>query len=434
MDLRPANQRLVDTTLANIYLDVHEAATGNINQTDWESSGLERHQRAICLPTLCIYLVQGGLNGSKTLQIWSQTSDEDIQAILYGSAKISTEETPLPRTLRRYQQIAADSLMMLSILSFSLTFRHYCDRVNDSSWERLQISIEKNHESLEYFAKARGLRWFELLEAHGPFRECITLSLIDILGQRFGTIRKQHPHTCVVPEKGGKLRPPTTNLMSQINIANNESIYRADLFASNAFPRPPNWPYIWDYPSDPTVRLPGRTCFNCRSTNLCSCDPNNCVRVKLPLVELRRYPIKGVGVRTLQCIEQGITVGEYIGEIVPNSSLDEDSTHSWFDDTYSFALDLSHKAGDPELTLGHISAETYGNWTRYMNHSCEASVIPHLVVIGRKARMMMVTCRNIDAFEELTLDYGTDYWTEDQPCLCGTTSCISLKKGWIPRG
>ena len=373
------------------------------------------------------------MDASNAPQIGSQATDEDKLTINRGNTNISAREYLKTRTVRRHQRIAANSLMMLSILSFSCTFRHYCDRANESNWERLLIGIEENHESLEYFAKARGLRWFELLEAHGPFEEWIRVPLLDMLGQRLGTLREQHPHACVVPEKGGKLRPPTRNLIPQVNIANNESIYRAELFASNAFPRPQKWPQIWKYPSDPTVRLPGRICFNCNSTGLCNCDPNDCVAVQPPLVELRQYPIRGVGIRTLQNIAEGTTVGEYIGEIMPSSSAYMNGDFWTFDDMYTFDLDISLLEDNQPLSLASISAELYGNWTRYINHSCESSLMPRVEVIGRKTRMMIVTVRDIDAFEELTLNYGDAYWSKDRPCLCGTKSCISLRSRWISR-
>ena len=43
-------------------------------------------------------------------------------------------------------------------------------------------------------------------------------------------------------------------------------------------------------------------------------------------------------------------------------------------------------------------------------------------MLGKRLRIMMVAKRDVLAFEELTLDYGDDYWV-GRYCLCRTESC-----------
>ena len=86
------------------------------------------------------------------------------------------------------------------------------------------------------------------------------------------------------------------------------------------------------------------------------------------MVELRRYPTKGIGIRTLQNIAEDTIVGEYLGEIMTNASAYMDGDSWTFDDMYTFDLDVSPLEDNQPLSLASISAEVYGNWTRFMNH------------------------------------------------------------------
>lgn len=53
----------------------------------------------------------------------------------------------------------------------------------------------------------------------------------------------------------------------------------------------------------------------------------------------------------------------------------------------------------------------YGNWTRFVNHSCkDQSVAFTEKTIGDRTLPAVVAERDIDMFQELTISYGKHYW------------------------
>lgn len=72
--------------------------------------------------------------------------------------------------------------------------------------------------------------------------------------------------------------------------------------------------------------------------------------------------------------------------------------------------------------IGTISAKRFGNWTRFINHSCNASTKFVGIIIGSRHRIMVKAIRDIDMFEELTVDYGSECWKE-RYCECGESCC-----------
>ncbi|MCJ1409668.1 hypothetical protein MMC19_003750 [Ptychographa xylographoides] len=321
------------------------------------------------------------------------------------------------RTMTRYGHVADDSMMMLAILAHSESFRRACLEDSILDWCFLIHDIKTNFESIEYFAKSRGLKWKSLLSIDKfLWKKISDMDPDHIFGQRLLMEKPEHPHTRVVPEYPGQPRYPRTEEGKlQINILAN--IWRKDLFEQ--LERPDNWPHVWDYPSDPTIRLPGRECIYCGFEKICQC---NALRHDHPLVELRYYAKYGelsIGVRALQKIAKGAQVGEYIGEIIPLMPYNIDSIR-----TYAFEFDIQEEPYMTECTpLALISPHQYGNWTRFMNHSCDASVTEQTMTIGDRMRIMLTATRDIEPFDEITLDYGPDYF-RNMRCLCGSDNCL----------
>uniref|UniRef100_A0A0N5BNV5 [histone H3]-lysine(4) N-trimethyltransferase n=1 Tax=Strongyloides papillosus TaxID=174720 RepID=A0A0N5BNV5_STREA len=77
-----------------------------------------------------------------------------------------------------------------------------------------------------------------------------------------------------------------------------------------------------------------------------------------------------------------------------------------------------------------VDATFYGSCSRYMNHSCEANCIAHIIDINEKKKIIMISSRDIKKGEELVYDYkfekeeGSD---SRIPCFCGAKKC----KKWI---
>ena len=311
--------------------------------------------------------------------------------------------------------------MMLCILSFSPTFRSACEHYKPLDWQSLTEKVLENFESIEYFAKVRGLKWINLLQESEEFYECVMDQRNASLGERHFHVHVQHPHTMVVPGGRGRLRLPMHEGRVQQIISENK--YREDLFSDPRFERPSRWPEEWAYPCDPSARPDGSTCANCKSTDMCGCQPSDLIQE--PLVELRQYSkygARGTGIRTLQWIKKDTYLAEYLGEILPTSNaypLTPNGKRAFreFDAVYSWELSRGND------DLAQVSSAFYGNWTRYVNHSCEPLVKVRFEAVGDKVHIFYKAAEDIEPFEELTVHYGNLYFNAERPCKCGTASC-----------
>ena len=124
--------------------------------------------------------------------------------------------------------------------------------------------------------------------------------------------------------------------------------------------------------------------------------------------------------RTLQAIEKGTIVAEYVGAVEPvgTSNWNEDGTPAT-----DYVYSVEGGAGNGQLL--EINATRVGNWTRFINHSCRALCAFDLLCVGNELKVVVRAKRAIAAFEELTVDYGADYFSEmsGRYCLCGAKKC-----------
>ncbi|CEF63173.1 Histone-lysine N-methyltransferase 2D [Strongyloides ratti] len=77
-----------------------------------------------------------------------------------------------------------------------------------------------------------------------------------------------------------------------------------------------------------------------------------------------------------------------------------------------------------------VDATFYGSCSRYMNHSCEANCIAHIIYINEKKKIIMISSRDIRKGEELVYDYKFEREEGSKnriPCYCGAKKC----KKWI---
>jgi len=304
------------------------------------------------------------------------------------------------RKITRYGRFAAEhGWMMLSILANSVTFRSACHFSDDGLWFALNSALAENARSVEMFAKVRGLNWRTALTKTPHIGDALTEAEI----RSTMNVPIDHPHNFTLTLEGDPQRPRHQG-RDQLNISQN--IYNAVTFKSA--PRPKAWPRGRAFPQDPTIRLPkDGPCHICKSPVRCNCRMETANFN--PLVEINNYPGRGNGVRALQCIPAGAIIGEYVGELHPLESLS--------DPTYS--LEFSGAQG--ELALIHC--RRYGNWTRYMNHSCNPTAYFHDYTIGDRVRMCIRTVRETNIFEEITVHYGSAYWNEAMLCRCGEPNC-----------
>ncbi|OAX80396.1 hypothetical protein ACJ72_05274 [Emergomyces africanus] len=271
--------------------------------------------------------------------------------------------------------------MLLSICSHSNNFLNAAASNNGNQlWRALYSLIRSNAISIELFAKSRQLNWHAALPPG--------------LGSTYGgqlKVEQQDAYPYVISANTKAVYNPEYKTQKQRNIP-------SSFFSPSNFTPPPD---LHRHPGD-------GDCAQCGNPEMCECllrltDEQH------PLLELREYPRRGIGVRSLRSIKTGTFIGQYVGEIrkppVPDS-------------TYA----LNHRLRN--RSIGIIDAAIFGNWTRYMNHSCRAGVTFVSAVVGQCAYVLVRAIRDIEMFEEITVDYGDSYFQpRDRVCRCGEEAC-----------
>lgn len=402
------------TLMKQIYQDIHACSTpGLINSTSDLAYFLGREpnlstqngnwiQSNIALQTQAMFrVIEYAAAGSKSVRgCFSTTVKAAVHQLRVQPDTIGRTSDVVAHEIhlsKRYAAFAAEhGWMMLSILANSAAFREAARTLDDLLWTSFNLSVFQNKNSIEYFAKVRGLNWTLSLTRKPDYA-----SAIIELREGYPAIRPDHPHKYVVPQNAMPIRQPQYKGKTQRNIVNNR--FRASDFRSYRRSKNP--------PRDPTIQR-GLRCETCGSIS-CHCEPSSCEGVLRPLVELVQSGNNlGVGVRVLQPIRKHQLLAEYVGDIVPENS--------HVDDTYSIAF----APRDNAPSTATITAQERGNWTRFVNHSCDAHAVFVNKVIGKKHRIMMMSIKDIGMFEELTVDYGNVYWaTRPTLCKCGSPIC-----------
>ena len=116
-------------------------------------------------------------------------------------------------------------------------------------------------------------------------------------------------------------------------------------------------------------------------------------------------PGTGLGLFATTTIRKGDFILEYTGEKIPTRIADESPSR------YLFEI-------DDEWT---IDGETLGNTARYINHDCHPNTEAE---ISEDDRIEIHATRDIASGEELTIDYGDEYFDEFiRPVVCKCASC-----------
>jgi SET domain-containing protein len=114
--------------------------------------------------------------------------------------------------------------------------------------------------------------------------------------------------------------------------------------------------------------------------------------------------VSGLGLYTLDPIEKGGFVIEYIGEILNLKQADERGGK------YLFETSANR----------YIDGTTRKNIARYINHSCR----PNCEIDIKQGRVYVFARRNIKAGEELNYDYEEEYFNEHiKPYGCRCEKC-----------
>lgn len=126
---------------------------------------------------------------------------------------------------------------------------------------------------------------------------------------------------------------------------------------------------------------------------------------KLPLLKVKRSKA-GLGLYAMEAIKKGDFIIEYIGEHISNDEADRRGGK------YHFIL-------TKDIT---VDGKSRKNIARYINHSCKPNAEPE--VDEDELKINIYAKRNIKAGEELTYDYGKEYWDAHiKPFGCRCEKC-----------
>ncbi|KAF2806974.1 SET domain-containing protein [Mytilinidion resinicola] len=145
--------------------------------------------------------------------------------------------------------------------------------------------------------------------------------------------------------------------------------------------------------------------------------------------ELRATPL-GVGVFAKTQWQRGQILGAYTGRVIPAPDGKKKKSLA-----YCLNIPIGKRASkrgksrhDEAWPKAMIDAETKGNWTRFINHNCDANTHFEYFRVGKQIVMVLEATRTIDADTEITTDYGEGYFEQAGfGCRCWSKSCMSKK-------
>lgn len=120
----------------------------------------------------------------------------------------------------------------------------------------------------------------------------------------------------------------------------------------------------------------------------------------------------------------GTFVGEYVGEVL----LEDEARQRMIimDKAEHNYLLLYNEHQLDRVIKTFVDARYYGNWTRFINHSCDPNldIVPIRIDRPWPPHLAFFTRRKIDEGEELTYSYGTEIDLQrSKVCHCSSSSC-----------
>ncbi|XP_024958914.1 histone-lysine N-methyltransferase SUVR4 [Cynara cardunculus var. scolymus] len=176
----------------------------------------------------------------------------------------------------------------------------------------------------------------------------------------------------------------------------------------------------------------------------CTMECGNRVVQRGPTCKLQVFSTegKGWGLRTLEYLPKGSFVCEYVGEILTNMELYERNKQSRKNERHTYPVYLDADWGSEQVLKDEdalcLDATNFGNVGRFINHRCFDSNLIEIPVEVETPdhhyyHIAFFTKRNVDAYEELTWDYGIDFEDEDHPikafeCQCASSYCRDVRR------
>lgn len=177
-------------------------------------------------------------------------------------------------------------------------------------------------------------------------------------------------------------------------------------------------------------------CAICRRQSLCQCDypafTNYSEQFYHDAITIMSTEGKGHGLFARFDFEKNRVLGEYTGELVPIDNSRSDEETRYMADITIGQANLTQKGTLAALCRQAkcwIDASRKGSIFRFLNHSCDWNAGLQLARVGMGRRVLMVaTTKAIAAGEEITIDYGKDYWKAGETCQCGSKLCRFSRK------
>uniref|UniRef100_A0ACD6A2F4 Uncharacterized protein n=1 Tax=Avena sativa TaxID=4498 RepID=A0ACD6A2F4_AVESA len=150
----------------------------------------------------------------------------------------------------------------------------------------------------------------------------------------------------------------------------------------------------------------------------------------------------GWGLRTLDELPKGSFICEYAGEILTSAELHERAVQNMQNGTYVHPIILDAGLSSEGLLKDKealcLDGTFYGNVGRFINHRCcdaNLAVVPVEVETPdhHYYHLAFFTSKKVEAFEELTWDYGIDFEDKNRhvktfECLCGSRYCRGRRR------
>uniref|UniRef100_A0A7E4UQH8 SET domain-containing protein n=1 Tax=Panagrellus redivivus TaxID=6233 RepID=A0A7E4UQH8_PANRE len=126
---------------------------------------------------------------------------------------------------------------------------------------------------------------------------------------------------------------------------------------------------------------------------------------------------KGWGIRATKPIRTGDFIVEYVGEVVdPVETKKRLKMYTQKGHKHHYMMGLRNNAV--------IDATTYGNFSRFVNHSCDPNAETQKWVVHKQMRVGFFAKKNIAPGEEIVFDYAFERFGEAaQVCYCGSKNC-----------
>jgi hypothetical protein len=238
----------------------------------------------------------------------------------------------------------------------------------------------------------------------------------------------------------------SSDTLNEIPQQINDYIFDPTVFAHQPHPSAlPVWPPKHARDLLYVVGLEGEECVGNTYFNAIRCRDPTCKHIFeqwktttenwQDYFELRKTGDRGIGVYTKKAFKKRDIVGWYAGELVSAACSNKSDylmlmpigVPSYDSETDTDSDGENSPKESSYTTDVLIDAKKKGNWTRFINHSCEPHAHFQIARVGSTRIMVVQAVKGIPAGVELTVCYGEEYYgvNTNKVCCCGTRNCVS---------